>query len=326
MIFQEMYICGVQILIAPFKSLPMKKLLLAFCCPFYLAAVAQPVIPDASRLPQPGYTDPVSMATPPSASAVSAAGPNQTWDFSSYSYTSLGNMTVIDPASSPMAASFPNADYAYTLVGTTSFFQVSPGKFEVLAYSITSPGSGNDYSQNPRTILKLPFNFQESVTDTWQKAGGSVNNVTVTYDAYGTLITPTGTYSNVVRIKEDYGAGAIDYQWFLTDPLSPVMVYDHNNNRLIFVGASANAISETSRPNQVTIFPNPGKDFVMLKIGYTVELATVRIFNSQSQLVKEITATGNEVQIEVQGLPAGIYSCQVLNNNSMITAIKLAVE
>ena len=236
----------------------MKKILLFISIAISIDTFAQPVITDGNNIPAAGLSVPVSFATP--SSGVGNSGASQTWDFSSLSFSVIGTVAVITPSSSPIGSSFPTANHCQSLVGQNSynFFSVLSTKMECLGYNISSPGSGNDYTPNPRTTLKFPFNYLDTETDTWQKVGGSVNNVTLTYDGYGTLITPTATYTNVVRIKEDYGNSAIDYQWYTLNPLMGVMIYDHNTNRLYFMGVTATGVSEQNYFfTTVDIYPNP---------------------------------------------------------------------
>jgi hypothetical protein len=131
----------------------MKKLLLIVISAFSINAFAQPIISNGSNIPAPGFSAPLSMATP--TSGVGSAGTNQTWDFSLLSFTSLGTMNVITPSSSPIGSSFPTANFATSFSSTYSFFNAGSTKMEVQAYSITSPGSGNDFTPNPRTVLKF---------------------------------------------------------------------------------------------------------------------------------------------------------------------------
>ncbi len=304
----------------------MKKQLLIFSVSFLVLSIsAQPVIINGSNVPAPGYTAPVSMAA---TTLPGSAGANQTWDFSALTFSSLGTMNVITPSSSGMASSFPTANYAYTFSGTTSFFEVGATKMEVLAYTITSPGTGNDYSPNPRTMLKFPFSYQDTANDLWQKVGGSVNTVTITYDGYGTLITPTATYTNVVRVKEDYGSGGIDYQWYLTNPLMPIMIFDHNNNYLYYTGAVVTGTSEIlSNKVSVNVFPNPSNGKVTFTLSKAeIKSGVISITNSLGQVVSETIINAETSVIEISGLASGIYYYQVSAENSVLGRGKLVVE
>jgi hypothetical protein len=284
-------------------------LLLAFSV-FPLMLSAQPVISDGSNIPQPGVTFPVSFAT---TTAPGLPGANQTWDFSALSFVSVGNVEVIAPSSSPIGSSFPNATFALSLVGQNSysFFQVSATKKEVLAWTISTPGTGNDYSPNPKTTLPFPFNFQDAVTDTWQKVGGSLENVTVSYDGYGTLITPTQTYSNVVRVKEDYGGTDIDYAWYLTNPLMTVAIYNHNNNALYHFGLSQiTGVNDNNQlANNLEVYPNPAENEINVINCHPG--STVSIIDLAGRIVFTEIVVKDRTILNTSQLSNGVYFVQV---------------
>ena len=290
-------------------------------------AFTQPVIQNGNEIPVPGYTAPVSMST--GVFDVGSGGANQTWDFSSLAFAPIGTYNVIAPISSPIGSSFPSADYAYELAATYSFFNVLPTKMEVMAYSITTPGSGNDYTPNPRTVLKFPFNYLETEADIWQKANGSPNDVLLTYDGYGTLITPTKTYSSVVRIKEEYANG-IDYQWYILYPLMSVMVFDHNENFLINIDAEITTGIPVANFSNITVgtFPNPVNDILTIQISdisfsTTLELC---ILSSSGQIIERMDINSEFTRVNLSDIKPGIYFYQIYQEREMIKASKFVIE
>ncbi|HMN31795.1 MAG: T9SS type A sorting domain-containing protein [Chitinophagaceae bacterium] len=302
----------------------MKKILLIAISAFSINAFAQPVIQNGDNIPAPGLSVPVQFAT---TTVVGNPGTNQTWDFSLLSFTSMGTVDVIVPSSSPIGGSFPGSNYALSLVGQNSysFFQVSSDKMEVLAWTISSPGSGNDYSPNPRTLMKFPFNYLDTENDTWQKVGGSVNNVTVTYDGYGTLVTPSITYNDVVRVKEDYGGGAIDYQWYILNPLMAVAIFDHNFNRLYHFGATqpTGIANHNNLQMQAGIYPNPAADFVT--VTNIPNGSTIKITDITGKTVYSSVINNEKTTIGTTDFVNGVYIIQVTNNGA-ITTRKLIVN
>lgn len=278
----------------------MKKLLqLTAFLVFSANAIAQPVILNGDNMAPVGLSVPVQFAT---TNVIGTGGSNQTWDFSSLSFTSIGSVEVIAPASSPIGTSFSTANYALSLTGqdSYSFFEVSGDKMEVLAWTISTPGEGNDYSPNPRTVLKFPFNYLDSENDTWQKVGGSVNDVTITYEGYGTLITPTQTYYDAIRVKEDYGDNEIDYQWYILNPLMAVAIYDHNLNRLYHFGAAqSTGTGDEIMPNAISVYPNPTKGIINFSVRTNVQLTTMT-----GQVVANMSNVNN---LDMSNVPAGIY-------------------
>jgi len=294
----------------------MKKLLLNAIWAFSINAFSQPVIQDGNNVPAPGFSAPVSFIVSGSTD-ITNGGVNHTWDFSAYTFSSAGTLNVITPSSAPMGSSFTSANFAFSSAGTYSFFNVGSSKMEVQAWSITAAGSGNDYTPNPRTMLKFPFNFNDSETDTWQKVGGSLNTVTLFYDSYGTLITPAGTYTNVVRIRENYGIGSDDYVWYILNPLVPVAIYDHNTTTLYHIAATqVTGISDqNSLPIEANIYPNPANDIVSINnipIGSSVNITDIT-----GKTIYSLAIRNEHTTIRTTDFENGVYFLQVMNNGRM---------
>lgn len=282
---------------------------------FSLHSSAQPVIENGNNLPTVGFTAPVSVATM-SIANVGASGADQVWDFSGLTYTSAGTMEYIDPSSSPFGSSFPLATHAFSFAGTYTFLNNTASQQEALAFTISSPGSGNDYTPNPKTLLKFPFNYTESLTDGWQQVGDSPNSVTQTYDAYGTLITPTHTYTNVVRIHSDYGPEDDDYQWYTLDPLTFVAIFDNDINALYSIAGAQNTdISEQNSLGDLLLYPNPANDQLTLS-GIALG-SNIQVFDMTGRILQNI-AKGN-TRLNIANLSEGMYLVYVENNGLTVT-------
>jgi hypothetical protein len=305
----------------------MKRSLLLASLAISLQAFSQPVIADGSNIPSPGLAAPVSFGTP--TAGIGSPGANQTWDFSLIPVTSVGTLNTIDPATSTFAASFPTADYAYELSGTYSYFALSASQMEVLAFSITSPGTGNDFTPNPRTILKFPFSYNDSQSDTWQIVSGSTNNVTITYDGYGTLFTPSAIYTNVVRVKEDYGS-TVDYVWYITNPLMAVLHYKASSDKLYFTNATqiTGIADQNSAQPSASLYPNPAKDNLTLQLSQLPTQADLElnVFNAFGQQLRQIPIHSLLTNIGLAGMSPGIYFYQLQNADHTLKTGKIIVE
>jgi hypothetical protein len=306
------------------KNMKQKIILIAIVA-FYTNAYSQPVIQDGSNVPTPGYSAPV-FSIVSSSTEITNGGANHTWDFSSFTFNPIGTLSIITPSSAPMGSSFPSSNYAMSLNGNSfSFFNIGSSKMEVQAWTIAAAGSGNDYSPNPRTIFNFPFSFNDTAFDTWQKVGGSQNTVTLYYDSYGTLITPSGTYTNVVRIRENYGIGADDYFWYSLNPLIPIAIFDHNTTTLYHIAATqVTGINEQSNMSiSANIYPNPANEIVNISnipIGSTLNITDITgktVFNS--------TIITDQTTISTRDFVNGIYFIRV-ENNGIVSNKKLVVN
>lgn len=140
------------------------------------------------------------------------AGPNQTWNLSAMH--PIGDTQRVDyhniaPSATPYVVHYPTSTVATKIEEDTVFyayFRAQPDQFSFLgSESIV-------YSQiysDPDIRLKFPTNFNGSSQDTFTYAtdfGAGIvfqakGSRTTTYDGYGTLTTPLGTFPNSMRIK-----------------------------------------------------------------------------------------------------------------------------
>lgn len=138
-----------------------------------------------------------------------SSGINQTWDLSGMNTQMTAVTTVHAPASQSGHENFPNASFAMVVTGQTEvgFVAITEGKYEIVGmYS----ADGLMTYPDPMTQLQFPLSYQTTYTDTYERyvdfGGGIANqeigNHTMVVDGTGTLITPAGTFTNVLRIKQ----------------------------------------------------------------------------------------------------------------------------
>ena len=161
----------------------MKKL---FYTTLFLSGIAsvtaQPVL-NASDLAPIGFTAPISVGAS-SAFNAGAAGAGQTWDLSTMAVNAVGDVTVVDPSTTPYFASYSGSNYAFKLVMGAStvynYYTVSSTGFEMLGSEIGS-ADPNDYTPGPRLELQFPFTYQDAYTDAYQTTNmGSPGTLTRT--------------------------------------------------------------------------------------------------------------------------------------------------
>ncbi len=302
----------------------MKKSLFLMCCFSGSTILAQPVIQDGSNRVAAGFTSPVGVST--AATTPGSAGPSQSWDYSALSFSQMGTMTVIDPTTSAYAASFGAANFCFTISagGNTmyTYRNYSPAKMEELASSIPAPGSGQDYSPNPATRLIFPMSMGTTATDTWQKVGDSPNQVTVTYDAYGTFITPYNTYTDVVRVANDFGNNEVDYSWFITNPLRLLAVHKHSDNTIVLLDG-ANVMSQPELLSGISLAPNPATHTLFIDMPDGTNTCTLQLFSLSGARITKIAISGPEVQLDRENIPAGAYFYTLSEGHATIGSGKL---
>ncbi|MBK9248208.1 MAG: T9SS type A sorting domain-containing protein [Ignavibacteria bacterium] len=297
-----------------------------------MSMVAQPVLQNGNNMLPVGTVAPLYRGE--ATGGIGNPGPNQIWDFSSIPFSDPGLVfSVVSPSATPFSSSYPSSNYAWTfsLAGQVQYFyfKISDSKYEVLADNVVAPGVGNDFTPNPKTSLKFPFNYNETYQDTFQKVGGVETTVTVTYDGYGTLITPKGTHTNVMRIKEDRGNGQVGYTWMTVDPLTTLLGYTQSNNSLALFGTYSTSSDETDKNINLTeLIPNPAKNKTTLKISDYPILNTMKlnVLNVLGQIIKTVSISASTTEIELDNLTQGIYFYQLHDGSSLVASGKIIVE
>jgi hypothetical protein len=293
--------------------------------------MAQPVVLNGSNLPPVGYTDSVAMTT--SSMSPGAPGANVTWDFSSLPAVKGGKFTIVSPSSTPFASSFPSSTYAIKLDITGiplpiyEYDIVSASKYEVIGSNI-SGGGGSDYTPNPKTIIPFPFNFNNVVVDTFEKVGSSPSSVTITYDGYGTLITPFGTYNNVIRSKRDFGGTDYFYEWYRVSPiLWQVANYNNQTQGYTFLGTSPVGVEDLLNESAlVKLYPNPMTNSSVISISSNIKEGMFVLTDISGRVVKKVALSNNSAILYRDDIPSGLYSYSILNNNNVIARGKLTIQ
>lgn len=281
-----------------------------------------------------------------------SSGANQTWDYS--------NAVTVNTSSTPIVITYTTASsvsgaYTFTNAGaniagtgaigsqTISAFLKSTST--ALEYLGTLDSYGNQlFYSNSEIIMQFPFSYGSNYTDTYSGTYGSMNingTVTVTGDAYGTVILPSNpnlVFNNVLRVKKIHTnifsgsvSGTIitvDYEYYRNGKKQYFfgISYQYRNGSMFgppdtLVDISYDAslvlnVQEISASNPaIFVYPNPSKDVLNIQMNKT-DYKFIKIIDIQGKLVKEISINnGMDIKsIDIKDLQTGEYV--LLMNNS----------
>ncbi|RYZ49714.1 MAG: hypothetical protein EOP49_15670, partial [Sphingobacteriales bacterium] len=282
----------------------MKRLILPILLLSSLHAMAQPNLTSANSLPTPGMSttyNTTDIGTPGS------GGANQTWNFATI--PNNGNLTTdyITCSAAPDCGVMTGSNVVASSSGTYMYYQNSNS-----ASSIRGMAAGGVVMNftNPEDMMRFPMTYNTNYSDSFLVSYTSGvpfirrGNVTVTADGYGTLILPTGTYNNVLRVHrvEEYRDETMGIVMFETVG-DQYMWYQAGNHDVILssVNLTINGTSATkvdvytatpTSTNDVnmfetalTIFPNPASELVTVSfesrqgnnIGFTLNDLSGRV-------------------------------------------------
>jgi hypothetical protein len=292
-------------------------------------AIAQPAVLNGNNYPPLGRKDTASNSTSSTVSPGSA-GANITWNLSTVVAAKNTVFEIVTPASTQFAGSYPSANKVVkcTYFSGGAFYHyklLSSSRLDGVALGVTSSGA-LDYTPNPKTYFPIPFHYNDVFIDTFQLTTSAPGTNTITYDGYGTVITPYGSSTNVIRYKTDNGT-SYSYTWLNTNPLMEIATYYSSSQQYYFTGAYvATGISETAAANpSVIVYPNPATD-PAIRISSNIKDGRFILTDMSGKIVREINIRNNQAILNKEGIAPGLYSYVVSNNNVIIAKGRLTVQ
>lgn len=303
----------------------MKKKLLTLSLLVTTAVAAQPTIQMNDFKPTVGET---MIVTYGPYISPGSAGNNQTWDLSAAIDQTPVTINSLSPGTGVATANtkleYVGASVIYSLMDNTGYYVLRE----------EAGGTVINYS-NSKQMYKFPLAMNGTFTDTFNGSAtvsgynltrsGSTNGV---IDGYGTLITPSGTYSNVLRIKTtqtttDNMAGATNtastetYTWVKAGIHLEIAVSQEINlptgaqSHTYYLKSSSLGLIEHG-DEQTFIYPNPTNGITTIFSINGFEELTVYNVNGEKVGVEYNPING---ELNASNLQAGIYLVETLSSN-----------
>lgn len=300
-------------------------------------------------------------------------GPNQTWDFSGAVNDTIGTTTVVTVGSTAFAGTFSSSDYAMT-GGTDSYLF-----FEHNANTMTTTGAAGDLLQtgeqiespfsDPLLLHEFPRTYQSNHDDTYSfvtEADGAgldlpipvyrvrlthTGHVFDTTDAFGTLITPTGTY-DALRVKTvDYTTDhleyklisfspwatfsntsdtSISYAWHAKEEMLAIAeyAYDSIGNPARFTYSTVPPVNtvgiEENIANSINVYPQPTSGLLCvsgLKSGNNNQF---EVYSTSGRLIR--SGNLNSKCLQLEELISGVYVLRIKSEATYKKPIKFIIQ
>ncbi len=257
------------------------------------------------------------------------AGENQIWDYSSIVITPTNySMSVVPTSSVPFGTLIPTGNFTYEFNdnGLLSYniHNLNSGSLEFLAYTETS--SFQNYSGNSYIIFQFPYTFGANFTDTYQSSSSSqINTVNSVYDAFGTLITPFGIFTNVIRQKTISNSGNVSYNWMSTNPFH-IILQGNFEDQIVYFWQSNNLFVEDFKIKPYSIYPNPtNDDFSIKNLNNSNKEVTITVFDGFGKAILKSQNTENDLEtISLKNYASGLYFVKISDkNNKLIYSEKI---
>lgn len=228
------------------KQLMMKKFYPLFLILFFINALnAQPIISEGI-IPEIGDEWRVTFLETNNF-APGLGGVDMLWDFSNID-TSMAigiNMKIVDPAMISDGPNFPTADFVWWLqeFDAYNYYEVTDDSVSLVGGATIANGEIDFLTTfiDPEDGLHLPLEHGDSYTyySFFDQTvigipiGTNERTGMVVADAYGTLITPKGTYENILRLvitETSFGFTSTQYAWYDVNNFVPVFLYESSDD------------------------------------------------------------------------------------------------
>ncbi len=287
------------------------------------------------------------------------SGAGVTWDFSHMTPTgTIGRQFYVAPSTCLNGDSFPTANINVqtpsAIQGVNNigeYLQSSASGIQIRGWELPDI----TYYYDAEDFLRLPVTFNDSWVDSFHATispDGSPQyyrrgTISVQADGYGTLKLPTGTVTNVLRVRfvEDYvddlsslGAGVVHYtsllyNWYTPGVKSAVMAYDSawytNSSPRKILSYNTNAPAVTGIKGEsilsgIYVYPNPASGVVT--ISAPVSVYDYAISDLSGQVMLSNAATEQQTRINVSGLAGGLYLITVRGGDGGAVTHKMVIN
>lgn len=275
-----------------------------------------------------------------------------------------------DPATFATASEFPTASVAFDFGAGPSFGVTSSNRFEIIGTEFTNPLGGEPEAihwDNPLSLLRFPYGYGDSYEDTghfrtsfyigqefggFQIDSGRIDltiEVKSAVDAQGSLETLNGTFSNVIRERQEITTTNVievcivvlpgfPCQWqdasqFTGESNEPETeieyIFHGPESKFPYASLTYNATEDSLmsvtvtldniQPNSISeiknlgnmVYPNPTTDVISVT---ATEEATVTITDISGRNIMTTNAAKN---ISIAHLTAGTYILTIVENNTV---------
>ncbi|MCW3124086.1 MAG: hypothetical protein JWQ38_3578 [Flavipsychrobacter sp.] len=331
-----------------------KKMYLSLLLLIPMAAIAQPTLVNSTTSPVAGDKfylhdcDPFGVSK-----GVSGAG--VTWNFSSLVVLGVDSMEYAPCVGTPYCDSFPGSNlsinygsgyYEYYVTDTAKFAQNGDGDM-----------SSMEYYPDPFALINYPMTYGTTSVDTMLIAnykGGyySYGTDTMYGDGYGTLILPSGTYTNVLRVHmklamvdSDLSSGfpaimdtsvADLYMWWQPGFHNPLLIMSYDTTG----GGTLEDVAYFTKPatlvpptlvhdpatdRAVTVYPNPASDHVYIHfIATTQQTISISLTDMLGRMIgspveQQVSQGAQDISYPVSSLVPGTYMLRLQTASGVFT-------
>lgn len=263
-------------------------------------------------------------------------GPGQLWNYSGISaFAGPMSGTYVAMSSIPNATLYPSGNIGLTY-GTGSYAIFSTTANIVSLGQASSTSSNCMVMSNPQSSHPYPFSYGSSFSDTYAYSFSGQNctgSMTITADGTGTLVLPSGSFNNILRLKAEgtktfSGSNTstmitVSYAYYSSVSKMPLLsvesetVITSSGPVINPLAGTANGyffsgINENGGEFDFKLYPNPAMkhDYVYLNCPQKADIIEISLYNTFGQKIKSFEIK-NEISItkklDISDISSGIY-------------------
>ncbi|HPH82960.1 MAG TPA: T9SS type A sorting domain-containing protein [Flavobacteriales bacterium] len=317
---------------------------------------------NSNWAPNSGFSQTYNVANISGSISPGSTGASQSWNFASLSSDSVYTETYGSPAAAPGGSSFPTSTVASQWtdgsIQSNNFYLVSSSLMQVVgSFTTTSFGNITISFSDPMDYLRFPCNLNDAYVDSFYSSINATTGLSfqqngrnsVTVDGSGSLTTPVGTFTNVLRVKsvEEYtnfglppipgssNTGTItNYYWISSShPGYYLMRYTIEETPTTVPDTSISYVN----PGQVgindldvadlNITPNPANELIAVNFTSGQELAGVEVLDLSGRVVAKESIIGkmNIAVVSTSHLNNGMYILRATNAHGASVTTKIFI-
>lgn len=337
----------------------MKNVTLSFACLIACVTLTKAQTITSSWSPTPWGANQTYVVENTPAISPGAAGQSQTWDFSAVTSDSSYIETIVPPQGQIGTSNFPSATVARIIESSAfsaaTYFNGSSSALTYLgSYSEASGFSATNIYSNPVDYIRYPVGFGQSYTDDFDAdigafgvSYGREGSVLVEVDATGTLTTPFGTYSNVLRVKavETYQltglppipgsstSGVTTTYSYISEQFPGIYLFTYNisddnignlDTTMSYSDPGFQRVNQIN-DNKLLVFPLPANTLIQFQSNESIH--SIALFDLNGREVSTTPFNGASVaELAVSKIPSGIYMARVLYSNGALANKRIVVS
>jgi len=350
--------------------------LFAFSLCFFQGTQAQITVNMGALAPIGDLVKQVTDSFPAPSIVPGAAGTNQTWNFSALQNKKTDSLIFNVPGWTPYSATYPTSNvavaqngskgFSYLLNNSTGLYLVGavgtlPDPAKHVVKEMITPHSQlmqwtaaylGTFTDNYVTTAKSPYNANASYDSLMIRY---VTTSTVTYDAWGAMTTPLGTFQTLRSFRHQYdtdsiwvhlvsppmwvlGVHTVDtvdtYNWWTNSSAQgyPLVTIKKNPNsgkitsvQWLPSAPTNSGVDELGFAPDFAVFPNPANDYINVRLQDN-ETATVSMLDMSGRIVRDRELIKDQLgRINTEGLGSGLYFLVVTGKNGQQSTHKISI-